>query len=124
MTIVISTSRQTWIQISHDLKTREHRSLQNLTLSTRRFPWYIMLGRILCNYWFPLRFWPSILLQPSLPMNNNVEDHDMAIELQQWKRLRENHGYFDYVKDELGEKKTSDLRLLAEFQNFMVVGEQ
>ena len=56
-------------------------------------------------------------------MNDKIEDHDMSIEVWQWKRLRENHWYFDYVKDERRGMMTSDWRICARIQDFMVVGD-
>ena len=52
-------------------------------------------------------------MQPLLAMNDNAEDHDMSTEARRWKRLRENHDYFDYVKDEPKERTTSDWRVCA-----------
>ena len=83
-----------------------------------------MLGRTLLNYWVPLRFQPPLFLQPLLEMNENVVDYDMASKVHHWERLKETHGYFDYIHDEPGHRTTSDLRVPTKVQNFMIVGGQ
>ena len=53
-------------------------------------------------------------------MNESASDYDMAFEIQHLERLKETHGYFDYIHDEPKQKTTSDLRVLAKVHNFMV----
>lgn len=50
----IRESTQRWIRMSQDLKTKGLHSLENLDMAIRRMPRYIMLGRSLKSYWFPL----------------------------------------------------------------------
>ena len=72
---------------------------------------YMILGRSQNNYWGPLHFQPPILLHPMLRKNDSFADYNMAIEDQKWERLKHNHGKFNYMANESGEKITNDLRL-------------